>query len=99
MFKNFIKFLIGNHFSLIINLFFGFKYNFIECLDYGNRTFKFQNFIYLVFPLVKIRGFKNNIDVISNINKNNEINLIDCLEYDQRKIKLTDNNRPYFDKM
>jgi len=77
--------------SIISDLFYGVNYNVIQCQICQVKSFNYQIFLYLEFPLEKVRIFKqNNFDI-----NNDEINIYDCFQYEQRINYITGKDAMY----
>ena len=89
MFQLFTQDFINNNISIISDLFYGVNYNVVQCLGCGVKSFNYQTYFFLVFPLEEIRLYKNQNNFNNNCNygmnfNNNEVNIYDCFLYDQR---------------
>ena len=89
MFQLFTQDFINNNKSIISDLFYGVNYNVVQCLGCGVKSFNYQTYFFLVFPLEEIRLYKNQNNFNNNFNygmnfNNNEVNIYDCFLYDQR---------------
>ena len=84
MFTNFTKNFMKTHQSIISDLFYALNYNMSVCLNCGVKTFNYQIYFFLIFPLEEVRKFKlekinnnnngNNNNGISNFNNQNYLN-------------------------
>ena len=99
MFQIFAQDFITSNKSVISDLFYGVNYNITQCGYCGTRSFNYQTYFFLVFPLEEVRIFKSQNNLNYNFNNNyfnsNEVNIYDCFFYDQRINYMTGSNIMY----
>ena len=75
MFQNFSKNFIKTHQSIISDLFYALNYNMSTCLNCGAKTYNYQIYFFLIFPLEEVRKYKlsknNGISNFNNFNFGN----------------------------
>jgi ubiquitin C-terminal hydrolase len=102
--------------SIISDLFFGINENISECLVCKKRNkaqglkskykYNFQYINYILFPLEKIRNYRNNKfmqmnanimtpNMMTDILSNNRVFIMDCFEYYQNPIVMKEDNQIY----
>ena len=99
MFQLFTNEFINTNKSIISDLFYGVNYNIVQCQGCFTKSFNYQTYFFLVFPLEEVRLFKNqnnfnNYNYNMNFN-NNEINIYDCFLYEQRINYMVGENAMY----
>ena len=92
VFNNYANNFMLENKSIISDLFYGMNCNTTQCGGCGEKTFNYQTYFFLVFPLEEVRKFKMSSQFAMNyslsmFNNNNEVNIYDCFEYD-RKIEM-----------
>ena len=101
MFNLYVKDFINNNQSVISDLFYSSKYNIIQCLNCCCRSYDYQTYFFLDFPLEEIKKFKNQNMMLNNFNSFNlsdaDINIYDCFSYEQREYYLAGENHLYCD--
>ena len=100
MFTLFSQDFMNNNKSIISDLFYGVNYNIVQCQNCLNKTYNYQTYFFLVFPLEEVRIFKSQNNFNNNFNynmnfNNNEVNIYDCFLYDQRINYMMGNNAMY----
>ena len=101
MFSNFAKNFMDNNKSIISDLFYGINCNITQCGGCGIRTYNYQTYFFLVFPLEEVRKFNynnniqlNNFNYNMNVN-NNIVDIYDCFKYDQKINMMSGDNSMY----
>ena len=101
MFNLYVQDFINNNQSVISDLFYSSKYNIIQCLSCNFRSYDYQTYFFLDFPLEEIKKFKNQNMMLNNFNSFNlsdaDINIYDCFSYEQRVNYLAGENHLYCD--
>jgi len=84
--------------SIISDLFYAVKYNIIQCQYCFCKSYDFQTYFFLDFPLEEIILFKNQNMNQNNFNFNDSgLNIYDFFSYEQRIIYLTEQNQLHCD--
>ena len=103
MFNNFANnFMLQNQ-SVISDLFYGINCNVTECGNCRVKTYNYQAYFFIVFPLEEVRKYKlNNIQLnnfnfnfMNNNNNNNVVTIYDCFDYDRKINVLSGDNSMY----
>ena len=91
MFSLFSQNFINNNISIISDFFYGVNYTIDQCQKCMSKSYCYQTYFFFVFPLEKVRIFKNQNNCNNNNNynynmnfNNNDVNIYDCFLYDQR---------------
>ena len=98
MYNSFTQTFNANNQSEISRLFYAFNYNVTQCSNCHTKSFNFQTYFFLIFPLEEIRKFKLNNNQFNNFNNiidNNEVNIYDCLNYDRKENMMDGSNMMY----
>ena len=93
MFDNFQHNFKINNQSIISDLFYAINCNKTQCSGCGTKTYNFQTYFFIVFPLEEVRKFKlqkniNNFNQFNGFNfnnmniNNNVVDITDCFDYD-----------------
>ena len=105
MFNYFIESFIANNQSIISDLFYGVNCNIIKCYGCGAKTFNYQAYFIIEFPLEEVYKSKfnsfnnlnsnlnnlNNYNIFNNFNSN-DVSIFDCFEYDRKINFMSGNN-------
>ena len=99
MYNSFTQVFNANNQSEISRLFYAFNYNVTQCSNCHTKSYNFQTYFFLIFPLEEIRKFKLNNNQFNNFNNiiinNNEVNIYDCLNYDRKENIMDGSNMMY----
>ena len=91
VFNNYANNFMLENKSIISDLFYGMNCNTTQCGGCRVKTFNYQTYFFLVFPLEEVRKYKMSSQFAMNYSfnmfNNNEVNIYDCFEYD-RKIEM-----------
>ena len=94
------KDLVFNHFmmdfmetnkSIISDLFYGVNFSITQCQNCFTRSYNYQTFFFLTFPLEEVRKFK----LQYNPNFNDLVNIYDCFLYNQKNDFMIGENSMY----
>ena len=84
--------------SIISQLFYAINSNITECQSCFTKTYNFQTYFFLVFPLEEVRKFKLNNNQFNNYNNiinNNEVTIYDCFDFEKKINFMTGQNMMY----
>ena len=110
MFNNFAQNFMLNNKSIISDLFYGINCNITQCGGCGIKTYNYQTYFFIVFPLEEVRKYKynnnqfnnfNNYNIFNNYNNNfnninnNVVTIFDCFDYDRKVNIMSGNNSMY----
>ena len=101
MYNAFVQNFNANNNSMISKLFYAINYNITECQLCKMKTYNFQTYFFLIFPLEEIRKYKlnNNQFNYNNINinafDNNKVDIYDCFNYDSKVNIMSGQNMMY----
>ena len=101
MFNNFANNFMNQNKSIISDLFYGINCGINQCGNCGIKTYNYQKYFFLEFPLEEVLKFKlsniNNFNFNFNNNNynNNVVNIYDCFDYDKKINILSGNNSNY----
>ena len=101
MFYNFANNFINQNKSIISDLFYGVNCSINQCDNCLIKTYNYQKYFFLEFPLEEVLKFKlsniNNFNFNLNNNNynNNVVNIYDCFDYDNKINILSGNNSNY----
>ena len=101
MYNAFVQNFNANNNSIISKLFYAINYNITECQLCKMKTYNFQTYFFLIFPLEEIRKYKlnNNQFNYNNINinayDNNKVDIYDCFNYDSKVNIMSGQNMMY----
>ena len=89
MYNSFINNFFSSNKSIISQLFYGVNCNITQCNACYTKTFNFQTYFFIVFPLEEVRKWKisNYNQFMQGIFNINEVTINDCFEFD-RKVNL-----------
>ena len=69
-----------------------------ECQNCFTRSYNFQTYFFLIFPLEEIRKYKLSLNQMNNFNniiENNTVNIYDCLDYERKENLMDGTNMMY----
>ena len=105
MFDNFQHDFKTKNQSIISDLFYAINCNKTQCGGCGVKTYNYQTYFFIIFPLEEVRKFKlskniNNFNQFNGFNfnmnnNNNAVNLKDCFDYDCKVNVMTGDNSMY----
>ena len=98
MYNSFIQNFQANNQSEISRLFYAYNFNMTECQNCFTRSYNFQTYFFLIFPLEEIRKYKLNLNQMNNFNNiidNNVVNIYDCLDYERKETLMDGTNMMY----
>ena len=101
MYNAFVQNFNANNNSIISKLFYAINYNITECQLCKMKTYNFQTYFFIIFPLEEIRKYKlnNNQFNYNNINinayDNNKVDIYDCFNYDSKVNIMSGQNMMY----
>ena len=97
MFNNFFQNFKESNNSIISDLFYAINCNITQCGNCQTKTYNYQTYFFLVFPLEEIRKFKyNNMNQFIIFNNNyNVVDIQDCFEYDRKVNVMSGENSMY----
>ena len=103
MFNMFGNNFMANNQSIISDLFYGINCNITQCGRCGTKTFNYQTYFFIVFPLEEVRIFKyNNFCNFNQFNNNfnynfnnNIVDIQDCFDYDKKINIMSGDNSMY----
>ena len=100
MFTTFAKNFMDNNKSIISDLFYGINCNMIQCGGCGIRTYNYETYFFLEFPLEEVLKFNYNNNIQFNFNynmniNNNIVDIYDCFKYDQKINMMSGDNSMY----
>ena len=93
MFKIFKNNFIYENQSIISDLFYAINCNVTQCGGCREKTYNYQTYFFMVFPLEEVRKFKFN-NFIYNLN-NNVVDIFDCFNYDRKINEMSGENSMY----
>jgi ubiquitin C-terminal hydrolase len=87
---------MNNNRSIVSDLFYGINCNITQCGGCNTKTFNFQTYFFIVFPLEEVRKYKLNYQFnnFNNIN-NNVVTIFDCFNYDKKINVMSGDNSMY----
>ena len=104
MFQTFAQNFMNNNRSIVSDLFYGINCNITQCGGCNTKTFNFQTYFFIVFPLEEVRKYKLNYQFnnfnnqfnynFNNIN-NNVVTIFDCFNYDKKINVMSGDNSMY----
>ena len=102
MFNNFAQHFMQTNQSIISDLFYGMNCNVTQCGGCGVKTYNYQTFFFLVFPLEEVRKFVQSNNQFNQFNQfnnfipnNNVVNIYNCFDYDRKVSFLYGENSLY----
>ena len=102
MYNAFVQNFNANNNSKISDLFYALNYNITECQLCHVKSYNFQTYFFLIFPLEEIRKYKlnNNNNNQFNFNNydyfnNNKVDIYDCFIYDSKVTLMDGQNMMY----
>ena len=101
VFNNFLQNFISNNKSIISDLFYSTNCNLTECGNCHVKTYNYQIYFFIVFPLEEVRKFRyneminNNFNFFNNKMNFNEVDLFDCFNYDCKINYMSGDNSMY----
>ena len=102
MFNDFAQHFMQTNQSIISDLFYGMNCNVTQCGGCGVKTYNYQTFFFLVFPLEEVPKFVqsniqfNQFNQFNNlITNNNVVNIYICFDYDRKVSFLSGENSLY----
>ena len=99
MFQSFQNNFVCSNQSIISDLFYAINCNITQCGGCGEKTFNYQTYFFIVFPLEEVRKFKNNINQFNCFNNNNlnnnVVDIYDCFNHEQKINQMSGDNSMY----
>ena len=98
IYNSFIQNFQANNNSEISRLFYAYNFNMTECQNCFTRSYNFQTYFFLIFPLEEIRKYKLSLNQMNNFNniiENNTVNIYDCLDYERKENLMDGTNMMY----
>ena len=98
IYNSFIQNFQANNNSEISRLFYAYNFNMTECQNCLTRSYNFQTYFFLIFPLEEIRKYKLSLNQMNNFNniiENNTVNIYDCLDYERKENLMDGTNMMY----
>ena len=89
--NNFMQDFMNTNQSIISDIFYGVNYSITQCQNCLSKSYNYQTFFFLVFPLEEIRKFK----LQYNPNVNDLVNIYDCFQYNQKVDFMVGENAMY----
>ena len=94
-FQIFYNDFIIENMSIISDLFIAINYSITQCGNCSIKSYNFETYFFLVFPLEEVRKFKSQNNYNNYGFNNNEVNIYDYFYYEQRINYLTGQNNMY----
>ena len=97
MYNTFINNYFSSNKSIISQLFYGVNCNITQCNACYTKSFNFQTYFFIIFPLEEVRKWKiNNYNqFMQGIFNTNEVTINDCFEYDRKVNLMSGDNAMY----
>ena len=89
MFNYFSQNFVKQNQSIISDLFYGVNCNITNCNECGMKTYNYQTYFFIVFPLEEVRKFVCGNQMNNYYFNNNTVNIYNCFDYD-KKINILD---------
>ena len=96
IFQEFINDFKQRYNSLASNLFYGAKYDVIQCTQCGIRLYNYDIYFSLVFPLQEVKKFVYQNYYYNPVN-NNVLDIYQCFEFERRICLMSGDNAMYCD--
>ena len=98
MLQNFSENFVKTYNSTISDLFYALNYNITQCSNCNIKSYNYQIYFFLNFPLEEVRKYKlnNNNNGAFNFNQNiNEVNIKDCFNFENKVNTMSGDNAMY----
>ena len=98
MFSTFTQNFNATNKSKISELFYAFNYNITQCQNCSTKSYNFQTYFFLIFPLEEVRKYKLSLNQFGNFNNiynMNEVNIFDGFDYERKITVMSGQNAMY----